>query len=152
MMNSEARSAPVTEKNEIIGRVCSRRGCGVPLLDAAGQPDMRESRRFCKGSCRKADQTERMRLRRDRLRRAGRCPLCGQSCGDMVPGPLRETKHHEMTAAIFHGLYALVAGSENVTRQFVHQVATGKRTSKRIQAALARETRKLLKKLTEEAA
>lgn len=51
-----------------------------------------------------------------------------------------------------YGLYSSVARRENVTRQFVQQVAKGRRTSKRIQAALARETRKLLRKLTEEAA
>jgi hypothetical protein len=38
-----------------------------------------------------------------------------------------------------HGVYARVARREGVSRQFVHQVATGKRKSQRIQAALVDE-------------
>ena len=52
----------------------------------------------------------------------------------------------------FSGLYSSVARRLNVSRQFVHQVATGKRTSKRISDAIQREKESLLKKLAEEAA
>ena len=54
-----------------------------------------------------------------------------------------------------HGLYTRVAKRANVSRQFVHQVATGARRSKRIERALSREysrLRRLLVKQEEEAA
>jgi len=54
--------------------------------------------------------------------------------------------------AQFHGLYSSVARRENVTRSFVHQVATGKRTSKRIHSAIQREIKKRVKRLMQEAA
>lgn len=69
------------------GRVCIRSGCGTLLLDAAGNPDFNDSRKFCSPLCRREDKKERMEMRRAKLKQAGRCPLCGQSCGESVPGP-----------------------------------------------------------------
>ncbi|HLJ87737.1 MAG TPA: hypothetical protein VKZ53_13005 [Candidatus Angelobacter sp.] len=45
--------------------------------------------------------------------------------------------------AAFHGLFTRVAKAQKVSRQFVQQVAYGKRTSSRIQRALSREAQKM---------
>jgi hypothetical protein len=51
-----------------------------------------------------------------------------------------------------HGLLSRVAKAEGVSRQFVQQVASGLRKSKRIESALGREMRKLQRLLAKEAA
>jgi hypothetical protein len=69
------------------GRVCIRAGCGKLLLDGAGNPDFNDSRKFCDVKCRTEDKRERMQMRREKIIAAGRCPLCGQSCGSGAAGP-----------------------------------------------------------------
>jgi hypothetical protein len=47
----------------------------------------------------------------------------------------------------FRGLYSRVAKQQNVSRQFVQQVAQGVRTSKRISTALARELQRIERRI-----
>jgi endogenous inhibitor of DNA gyrase (YacG/DUF329 family) len=45
-----------------MGRVCSRLGCGVPLVKPDGSTDWKK--RFCSAECKKADLREKMRDKR----------------------------------------------------------------------------------------
>ena len=51
--NQEPESVPC-------GRVCSRAGCGRPLVDAHGNPVF--NRHFCSDDCKRVDVPDRQRL------------------------------------------------------------------------------------------
>jgi len=62
-------------------RVCIRKGCGTALVKKDGSPDCGR-RRFCSTPCRKADDLEKLQLRRAAAAK-GKCPTCGRrSTGD----------------------------------------------------------------------
>ena len=68
-------------------RICSREGCGRPLLKKDRTPDYR--RHFCTGTCKNADKRERMRAKRA-LAANGRCPTCGRGPSAMPFVPRHE--------------------------------------------------------------
>ncbi len=56
-------------------RVCSREGCGQPLLRKDGTPDFH--RHFCGTACKNADKREKIQAKRAQTRK-GKCSLCGR--------------------------------------------------------------------------
>jgi|GEM_PF-3599643 len=62
-------------------RVCIRKGCGTDLVKKDGSPDY-SRRRFCAAPCRRADDLEKLQLKRAAAAK-GKCPTCGRcSTGD----------------------------------------------------------------------
>jgi Zn ribbon nucleic-acid-binding protein len=64
-------------------RVCMC-GCAKQLIDKNGVPDYR--RKFFGAECLRRDKSERMQVKREEIRKRGKCPMCGLS--------QREKKQH----------------------------------------------------------
>lgn len=63
-------------------RVCSREGCGSPIVGKDGRPSY--DRHFCSSNCRREDKRERVAEMR-RKARIGRCRLCGRKAAKDAP-------------------------------------------------------------------